>query len=114
MIWLWGLSVGLLLGTVLGVVFARRQHRRREQRGPGGSVTDWGQSRALVYELRREIRRLSQANERLQADRTELLAALARVAEGLEREARRLPVQSIQPSTRALGGKPGSDRSPSR
>ena len=71
-IWLWGLSVGLLLGTVLGVVFATRHHRRYEQRGLGGSVTDWGQSLALVYELRREIRRLSQANERLQADRTEL------------------------------------------
>jgi hypothetical protein len=32
-------------------------------------MTDWGQSLALVYELRREIRRLSQANARLQADR---------------------------------------------
>jgi hypothetical protein len=77
-------------------------------------VTDWGQSLALVYELRREIRRLSQANERLQADWTESLAALARVAEGLEREARRLPEQPIQPPTRAPGGKPGTDRSPSR
>jgi hypothetical protein len=79
-----------------------------------GTVTDWGQSLALVYELRREIRRLSQANARLQADRTESLAALVRVAEGLERETRRLPVQSIQPSTRAPGGKPGTDRSPSQ
>jgi len=77
-------------------------------------VTDWGQSLALVYELRREIRRLSQANERLQADWTESLTALVRVAEGLEREARRLPVKSIQPSTRAPGGKPATDRSPSR
>jgi hypothetical protein len=113
-IWLCGLSVGLLLGTVLGVVLASRHHRRREQRGRGGTVTDWGQSLALVYELRREIRRLSQANERLQADWTESLTALVRVAEGLEREARRLPVKSIQPSTRAPGGKPGTDRSPSR
>jgi hypothetical protein len=114
-IWLWGLSVGLLLGTVLGVVLATRHHRRREQRETGGSVTDWGQSLALVYELRREIRRLSQENERLQADRTESLAALARVAEGLEREARRLPVQSNPPpSTRAPGESPGTDRSPSR
>jgi hypothetical protein len=75
-------------------------------------VTDWGQSLALVYETRMEIRRLSQANARLQADRTESLAALARVAEGLEREARRLPAQPIQPSTRAPGGRPGPDESP--
>jgi hypothetical protein len=114
LIWLWGLSVALLLGTVLGVVLARRHHRRREQRGLGGTVTDWGESLALVYELRRAIRRLRQENERLQADRTELLTALARVAEGLEREARQLPVKSIQPYTMAPRGKPGIDRSPSR
>jgi hypothetical protein len=72
-------------------------------------MTDWGQSLALVYKLRREIRRLSQANARLQADRTESLAALARIADSLEREARRLPVKSIQ-----AGKKPGTDRSPSR
>ena len=75
-------------------------------------MTDWGQSLALVYKLRREIRRLSQANARLQADRTESLAALARVAEGLERETRRLPVQPIPPSTRAPGGRHGPDGSP--
>jgi hypothetical protein len=113
-IWLWGLSVSLLLGTLLGVVFAQRQQRQREQRGLGGTVTDWAQSLALVYELRREIRRLSQANERLHADRTELLAALARVADSLEREVRRLPVQSIHPSTRAPDESPGTDRAPSR
>jgi hypothetical protein len=33
-------------------------------------VTDWGQSLSLVYELRREITRLRQANARLQTDRT--------------------------------------------
>jgi hypothetical protein len=90
-IWVWGLAGGLLLGTVLGVVLARRQYRRREQRDLGGSVTDWGQSRALVYALRREITRLGQANERLQVDRTELLAILTRVADFLEREVRRGP-----------------------
>jgi len=59
-VWLWGLSVGLLLdvilgllvGVILGVVFARRQHRQRAQRGRGGSVTDWGLSLALVTEPR--------------------------------------------------------------
>jgi hypothetical protein len=61
MVWLWGLSVGLLLGVILGlllgvilgVVCARRQHRQRDQRGHGGSVTDWGLSLARVTELRR-------------------------------------------------------------
>ena len=60
MVWLWlsvgllrGVILGLLLGMILGVVFARRQHRRRDQRGRGGTVTDWGLSRARVTELRR-------------------------------------------------------------
>ena len=83
MVWLWGLSVGLLLG----VAFAIRQHRQRDQRGR--SVTDLGQSLALVTELRREINRLRHVNARLQADRTKSLAALARAA--VERGARRLP-----------------------
>jgi hypothetical protein len=99
MVWLWGLSVGLLLGVILGlllgvilgVAFARRQHRQRDQRGRGGSVTDWGQSLALVTELRREINRLRHANARLQPDRTKSLAALARAADSPERGARRLP-----------------------
>jgi F0F1-type ATP synthase assembly protein I len=56
MIWLWGLTVGLLLGTILGVVLARRPHRQRDQRSRGGT------------------------------------AALARVADSLEREVRRRPV----------------------
>jgi len=34
-----------------------------------GGVTDWGESLALVNELRREIARLSQATARLQASR---------------------------------------------
>ena len=75
-------------------------------------MTDWGQSLALVYKLRREIRRLSQANARLQADRTESLAALARIAESLEREARQLPGHAIQPSRIAPGGRHGPDGSP--
>jgi hypothetical protein len=107
MIWLWGLAVGLLLGTILGVVLARRPHRQRDQRSRGGTVTDWGQSLAQVTELRREISRLRQANARLQTDRAETLAALARVADSLEREVRRRPVQAIQ---RALGE--GTDTSP--
>ena len=112
--WLWGLTVGLLLGTMLGLVLARWPYRRREELGQAGSVTDLGESFALVNELRREITRLREATARLQADRAESRGVLARVAECLEREARRLPVQPIQPSTKAPGGKPGTDRAPSR
>ena len=52
-------------------------------------MTDWGQSLALVTDLRREISRLRQVTARLQADRTASLEALARVAVLLEQEARR-------------------------
>jgi hypothetical protein len=47
---------------VLGVVSARLHHRRHEQGRPGGRLTDWGQSIALVNELRREIKP-AEANE---------------------------------------------------
>jgi hypothetical protein len=98
---------------MLGVLLARRQHRRREQRGQGGSVTDWGQSLSLVYELRREIARLRQANARLQTDRAESRTALAHVADSLDREARRLPVHSIEPvSGETSGTHVPSSRSP--
>lgn len=106
MIWLWGLAVGLVLGTMLGVVWASRPDRRRKQRGPGGSVTDWGQSLRLVTDLRREISCLRQATARLQADRTASREALARVAVLLEQGARRLPAQSIR---RASDENPGTD-----
>jgi cell division protein FtsB len=96
MIWVWGLAVGFLLGAIVGVVLARRQHRQRDQRSHGGTVTDWGQSLAHVTELRREISRLRQANAQLRTDRTEALAALARIADSLKREVRRLPVQTIE------------------
>jgi hypothetical protein len=111
-IWLWGLTVGLLLGAVLGLVLARWPYRRREQRGQAGSVTDLGERFALVNELRREITRLRQATARLQADRTESLAALARVADSLEREARQLPVRAIPPPRLAPGMGHGPDGSP--
>ena len=76
-------------------------------------MTNWGQSLSLIYELRREITRLRQANARLQTDRTESRAALARVADSLEREARRLPVPSIEPVSGETSGTHGpSSRSP--
>jgi septal ring factor EnvC (AmiA/AmiB activator) len=97
---------------MLGLVLARWPYRRREQRGQAGSVTDLGESFALVNELRREITRLRQANARLQTDRTATRAALARGADSREREARRLRVPSKQPPGSAPGGRPGPDESP--
>lgn len=91
--------MGLLLGTLLGLVWARWQHRQRDHRDPGGSVTDLGESFALVNELRREITRLRQTTARQQADRAASHAALARIADSLEREAKRLPVPSIGPAS---------------
>jgi hypothetical protein len=112
-IWLWGLAVGLVLGAILGVVWASWQDRQREQRGSGGTVTDWGQSLALVTDLRREISRLRQATAQLQADRTASLEALAQIAVLLEREARRLPAQSIERESYENPGKDApSSRSP--
>jgi hypothetical protein len=107
-IWLWGLTVGLLLGTILGLVLAKWPAHRREHPGRADSLTDLGERFALVKELRREIVRLRQVNARLQADRTESRAALTRVANSLEREARRPPVQSIGP---ASGESLGTDTS---
>jgi hypothetical protein len=111
-IWLWGLTVGLLLGTLLGLVLAKWPYRQRDHRGHGGSVTDWGQRLALVNELRREITRLRQTTARLHAERAESRTALARVADSLERQARRLPVPPNQPPRLAPGGRPGPDESP--
>jgi hypothetical protein len=92
---------------MLGLVWARWQHRQLDHRDPGGSVTDLGESFALVNELRREITRLRQATARLQAERAESRTALARVADSLEREARRLPVPPNQPRLA-----PGPNESP--
>jgi hypothetical protein len=97
MIWLWGLTVGLLLGTILGLVLARWLYGRREQRGQTGSVTDLGERFALVNELRR-ITRLRQAMARLQADRAESRAALARVVDSLERRTQTAP-RGVDPAS---------------
>jgi hypothetical protein len=104
--WLWEPTVGLLLGTILGLAVGKWAFRRREQPDRASSVTDLGESFAFVNELRREIVRLRQVNARLQADRTESRAALARVADSLEREARRLPVQRPGTDTSATSEGP--------
>ena len=85
-IWLSVLCAGLLFVLIVGVLLATRHHRRRGQGGTGGSVTDWGQSLALTYKLRRETRRLSEENLRLWEERAELLKAFGRVVACLQQE----------------------------
>lgn len=80
------LGLGLLVVVILGLVFAGRHHRQREPRGKGGSVTDWGENLALVYELRRDIKRLSEENQRLWQERAELVKMFSRVVELLQQE----------------------------
>lgn len=85
-IWLSVLGAGLLIVVVVGMVLVTRHQRQREQRATGGSITDWGQSLALASELRREIKRLSEENQRLWEDRAELVTLFAHVVELLQQE----------------------------
>jgi hypothetical protein len=83
-IWLSVLLAGLLIVVIVGVVLATRHQRRREHGGTGGSVSDWGEGLALAYELRREVKRLSEENQRLWAERAELVKVFGRVVEFLQ------------------------------
>lgn len=96
-IWLSVLSVGLFIVVIVGVVLAMRHQRRREKRATGGSVTDWGQSLALAYELRRDIKRLSEENQRLWEERAELVKVFGRVVELLQQEVGQISGKSLGP-----------------
>lgn len=98
-IWLSVLWAGLLIALVVGVLLATRHQRRREQRGTGGSVTDWGQSLAVAYELRREVKRLSEENQRLWEERAELVKGFGRVVEFLQQEVGEIPGKSLGPKS---------------
>ena len=97
-IWLSVLCAGLLFVLIVGVLLATRHHRRRGQGGTGGSVTDWGQSLALTYKLRRETRRLSEENLRLWEERAELLKAFGRVVACLQQEVGQISGKALDPS----------------
>lgn len=89
--WLSGLSVAILLTRLLGVKFVGRNRRPPST---AGSLSDLGEGFALVHTLRVEITRLREDNERLLADREEILKVLSRVSDTLEREAVRLSARS--------------------
>ena len=95
-----GLGLGLLVVVIWGV-FAARHRRRPEPRAKGASVTEWGQNLALVYELRREIKRLGEENQRLSEERGELVKMLARVVELLQQTGGQISGKA--PSSRRLG-----------
>jgi hypothetical protein len=108
-IWLSVLCAGLLIGVIVGVLLATRYQRRRGQRGTCDSITDWGQSLARTYELRREIKRLSEENWRLKEDRVELVKVFDRVVECLQQEVEQISEKSL--GTRRLRHESGR-RSP--
>lgn len=83
-LWSSALGLALLVVVIVGGVFAARHQRQRKPRGTGGSVTDWGQDLALVYELRREIKRLTEENQRLREERAELVKVFSRVVDLLQ------------------------------
>jgi hypothetical protein len=83
-IWPSALGLGLLVVVIVGVVVAARLQRQRVPRGHGGSVTDWGQDLALIYELRREIKRLTEENQRLWQEQAELVKMSSRIVEFLQ------------------------------
>ena len=98
-IWLSVLGAGLLIVVIVGVLLATRYQRRRGERGTCGSVTDWGQSLALTYELRREIKRLSEENRRLREERVELVKVFGRVVECVQREVGQISGTSLGPKS---------------
>ena len=66
---------------------------------PAAGVTDWGESLALVYELRREIKRLSEENLRLWEERAELVKVFGRVVEFLQQEVGQISGKSLGPKS---------------
>jgi len=86
MVWLSALWASLLIVVVIGVVLVTRHQRQREQRATGGTVSEWGERLAVAYELRRKIKRLSEENQRLCEERTELVKVFGRAVEVLQQE----------------------------
>ena len=76
-IWLWGLSVSLLLVTVLGGVLAMRHQPQREQRGAAALLTGDNVLPSSTS-WRQEIKRLSEENQRLWEERVELVTVCPR------------------------------------
>jgi hypothetical protein len=90
-IWLFVLATGLLIVAVLGVMFATRQARQREQSSDAGSVNHLAHELTFVHDLRAEIDRLRQERAQLGWERDELRRVLTRLADLLERAGEETP-----------------------
>jgi hypothetical protein len=105
-VWLSVLWAGLLVVVILGVVFATRHERKREQQA--GSLTEL----AFIHELRAQIKRLDEDTQRLREERDELLSVLTHLAEllgqGSEDCTRRSAATPDQGDR--LGPRPGAGR----
>jgi hypothetical protein len=64
-----------------------------------GSITDPAQSLARTYELRQEIKRLSEENRRLTEERVELVKVFGHVAECLQQEVSQILQKSLGPKS---------------
>ena len=84
-IWLFGLSIALLVAGILGVIVSTRRDRRRERAGEAGSLTEVGSQIARLHELQAELKRLGAEGDRVRAERDELRAVLGRLSALLER-----------------------------
>jgi hypothetical protein len=78
-VWLSVLWAGLLVVVILGVVFAIRHEQKRDRQA--GSLTEL----AFIHELRAQIKWLREDTRRLRRERDELLGALTKLADLLER-----------------------------
>jgi hypothetical protein len=83
-LWLFVLSVGLLVVGLLGVVVATRRARLSERQGVPGVSPDVGSDFARIHELQTQVKQLGDEYDRLAAERDELEAVLARLAVLLE------------------------------
>jgi hypothetical protein len=79
-LWLFVLSVGLLVAGVLGVVVATRRARQSERLGVPGVSSDLGSDFARIHELQTQVKQLGDEYDRLAAGRDELEAVLGRLA----------------------------------
>src|SRR6185295_14873511 len=84
-LWLFVLSVGLLVVGVLGVVVATRRARRSEQQGVPGVTPDLGSDFARIHELQTQVKRLDDEYDRLAAEGNKRGGVLARLASLLSR-----------------------------
>jgi hypothetical protein len=83
-LWLFALSVVLLVIGVLGVVVSTRRARARERAG-AVPISELGSELIRFQELQAEIKQLSAEGERVRAERDELQDLLARLTALLER-----------------------------